>query len=71
MLADGSGLSSHDAKTIAAYKARIMQNQDLAQIAYLKVFKPRGRKINPLRGKDMLANSELTFPIAAICGANG
>ena len=42
-------LSEKEASIIAEYKVRILTDQDLAQVAYLKLFQPLGTSYNPLR----------------------
>ena len=71
LISENASLSKSKVRAIAEYKARIICDQDYAQIAYLKVFESSGRSFNPLRSSNRLANPTLNFPISVICGADG
>ena len=49
---------------------KILFDQDLAQVAYLKVFQPLGTQYNPLRSEKKLQRDDLDFPISILCGSN-
>lgn len=63
-------LTDKEATVLAEYTVRILQDQDLAQVAYLKLFQPLGTSYNPLRSENKLNKDSLDFPIAILCGAN-
>ena len=65
-------LDAGSAKKIAEYATAILQNQDDAQMAYLRPFMPDGMSgRHPLASESLLGNADNKFYILVIQGANG
>ena len=54
---------------MAEYLARTQRNKSPGNQAFMKIVEDHS--YNPLRDSSRLANSELSFPIVVICGAEG
>ena len=63
-------IDENDAQIIAEYRIRVLMDQDLAQVAYLKVFQPLGTSYNPLRSVNKLNRHNIEFPVSILCGSN-